>query len=300
MNKILLALTILGAGAGGFLTARQTTTQLQHEANVTRAAWLTQTQLVAGAHSDQATLMERVGELKQTLRRAPAAGENALWSALQTNRAGQLPPEVREHLLEELGFNWQSSEEFIMVSKETLRDIRMQTMHGGKLTEIAATVLALTPAERGQVEAAIQRVQTDFNDWALSHTERSEPKDDVLAQYTLPGDPAMSQSISNSFADGVFAALGRERGELIRDSARNWMLDTIGFPEKPTTVIVKRNLVGNEPRLKVQIHHGTAGTYWEDLSKRRLPAVFLPIFPNGWADVAKREGFEMPKESQEK
>src|SRR5213078_2668982 len=93
MNKILLALTILGAGAGGFLTARQSTRQLQHEANVTRESWLAQSQLVAGALGDQAGLIERVRELKQALRQTPAVPENALWSALQTNRADQLAPE---------------------------------------------------------------------------------------------------------------------------------------------------------------------------------------------------------------
>ena len=82
MNKILLALTLLGAGAGGFLTARQSTTQLKHEAQATREAWLAQTQLVALAQSDQAGLMERVRELKQALRQPPTAGESALWSAL--------------------------------------------------------------------------------------------------------------------------------------------------------------------------------------------------------------------------
>ena len=109
MNKILLALTILGAGAGGFLTTRQATTQLQHEANATREAWLAQTQLVAVAQSDQAGLIEHVRELKQALAQPPAVAESALWSALQTNRAGHLTPELRERLLEELGFNWQSS-----------------------------------------------------------------------------------------------------------------------------------------------------------------------------------------------
>src|SRR6266550_3708236 len=117
MNKFLLALTILGASAGGFLTARQSTIQLQHEAKATREAWLAQTQLVAVAQSDQAGLTERVRELKQALTQPQAAGGNALWSALQTNPA-QLPPELRERLLEELGFNWRSSEDFIVVSKE--------------------------------------------------------------------------------------------------------------------------------------------------------------------------------------
>ncbi len=303
MNKILLALTLLSAGAGGLLTARQATTQLQHDANVTREAWQAQTQLVAVAQSEQAGLIERVRELKQALRQTPAARENALWSALQTNRADQLPPELREHVLEELGFNWQSSAEFIVVSKEALLYIyeRMSGIRDGKLTDLASTVLAMTPGERGQVEAAMQRVQPEFKDWVLAHVERSEPKDDVVAHYTLPGDPAMS--ISNNFAAGVLIAVGRERAELILASARNWMISTIGIPqhpEKPTTIIVTRYLAGNEQRLKVQ-KWSSGNTSSGDLSRPpAFPAAFRPLFPNGWADVAEREGFEMPKESQKK
>jgi hypothetical protein len=290
MNKILLALTILGAGAGAgaFLSARQSTTQLQHEAKETREAWLVQTQLVPVAQSDQAGLSERVRELKQALTQPPAVGESALWSALQTNRAGHLTPELRDSLREELGFDWKSSPDFIVVSKDTVRDLQMVVIRDSKLTDIAVTVLALTPGERGQVEAAMQRVQTDFKEWALAHLERTEPKDDVVAQYTLPNDPTMS--VSNNFAIGVFDALGRERAELVLASARNWMID-IGISREPKTMIVKRYVAGNEQRL----NDGR-----DDLSECRFPPTFLPVFPNGWADVAKREGFELPEKSQEK
>jgi len=290
MNKILLALSILGAGAGGFLTARQSTTQLEHEANATREAWLAQTQLVAIAQSDQAALVEHIRELKQELTQPRAVAENSLWSALQTNRTGHLPPELRERLFEELGFNWQSSEDFIVVSKATVRDIQMYAIKHGRLTDIAATVLAMTPGERDQVEAAMQRVQTDFKDWVLAHVERTEPKDDVVAQYTLPNDPAMS--ISNNFATGVSNALGRERAELILASARNWMDDIGVLNKKPTTLMVKRYVAGNEQRLKVQNQRDS----WDLWQGVEFPEEFRPIFPNGWTDVAEREGFELPKD----
>jgi len=307
MIKILLALTILVAGAAGFFTVRQSTTQILHEAKATREAWMAQTQLGSLAQSDQASLIEHVRELKQALTQPQAVGENVLWSAVQTNSAGYLTPGLRERLLEELGFNWKSSDEFIVVSKEALREIQMKTIRDGKLTDNASTVLAITPGERGQVEAAMERVQTDYKDWALSHIERTEPRDDVVAQYTLPGDPALN--VSNNFATGVFAAVGRERAEMITASARNWMISTIGIsqhPENPTTIIVKRYLSGNEQRLKVQKTTQLGITNSLDLWQgpqwglAEFPAAFRPVFPNGWADVAKREGFEMPKESQEK
>ena len=221
MNKILLALTILSAGAGTFLFARQSTTQLQHSANATREAWLVQTQLVADAQKDQVSLTEHIRELKQVLAQPQAVRESAVWSALQTNGAAHLTPQLRDSLREEFGFNWQSSPDYIVVSKETVRDLQMVaiTPRDGKLTDVAASVLALTTAERGQVEVARQRVQADFKEWTLAHVERSEPKDDVVAQYAFPYDPAMAESISNNFVSGVIEAVGRERAELIRPSA---------------------------------------------------------------------------------
>jgi hypothetical protein len=303
MNKVLLALTILGAGGGAFLTARQSTTQLQREADDNRGAWLTQTQLVAVAQKDRAALSEHVRQLREVLAQAPTATENPLWSAFQTNRVGHLPPELRERLLEELGFNWQSSEEFIVVSKETIHDIWMRTIQDCKLTEIASTVLALTPAERSQVEAVMQRVQTDFNDWAQLHTERTEPKGDVVAQYTLLNDPALS--VSNNFAKGVFDAVGKQRAELILPDIPEFLF-VVGIRREPLTMIVKRSMAGNEQRLKVEIFEGTEqasryGGRWASVSSRgNFPPAFRPVFPNGWADVAEREGFELPEEPGEK
>ena len=65
-------------------------------------------------------------------------------------------------------------------------------------------------------------------------------------------------------------------------------------------MIVKRSLVGDEQRLEFELRYPsrTNGPY--SLSDHALPGEFLPIFPNGWADVAKREGFELPEESAEK
>jgi uncharacterized protein YlxW (UPF0749 family) len=100
MNKILLALAILGAGTAGALTARHSTIKLQGEASATRESWIVQTQALTDAQAERARLAERIRELKESLRRAEAAGNrNGLWSVLETNRIGHLAPDLREHLL---------------------------------------------------------------------------------------------------------------------------------------------------------------------------------------------------------
>jgi hypothetical protein len=188
-----------------------------------------------------------------------------------------------------------------VVSKQTVRDIGMKATLKGKLSDMIATVLALTSEERGQVETAMQRVRTEFNDWVVAQVQRREPKDEVLAHYTLPAGFGMSMSKSNNFAADLFNALGQERTEILLVSAQDWLFQVLELGEKPAELIVRRVLAGNEERLTVQ---------WQELSgnrapehdlwradSRRLasfPSAFRPIFPNGWADVAKREGFKLP------
>ena len=307
MNKILLAIIILGTAAAGYLTARQSTISLHAEANSAREAWLAQTQLVNLAQNEQAGLIEHVRQLKEALAQAPAVGENALLPLLQTNRIGHLPPELRERLFEELGFNWQSAADYIVVSKETIRDVMMQSVEGDKLTDIAVAVLAITPEERDQVEAAMLRVRTAFHEWGSSHMQRTEPKDEVVAQYTMPGaDLTMNMSISNNFTVAVSAALGRERAELIGPSAGVWLSSIYSWATKPMTMVVKRFLDGTEERLKFQtfLSFGTPQQTGDsnpiDFSQRPFPAALLLAFPNGWADVAKREGFQLPEQPQGK
>lgn len=298
MNRILLAVTILGAGTGGFLTARQSTTQLRHAANATKEAWLAQAQLLAAAQKEQADLHAQVREQKEALAQGPTPSANPLWSALQTNNVDHLSPELRERLLQELELNWRSAGDFIVVSKDALREAQMQAVDEGQLSEVAAVVLAMTPTERARVEAALKRSRTDFNHWALAHTQRIEPKEDVVAQYALERDAAMSLGLSNTFFTEVFAALGRQRTELLLPSVQSWMALSGFVGGDPMTMTIKRYLNEKEQRLKLLFSVGqpgqAGGSNWGDLPQCRFPPAFRPVFPNGWSDVAKREGFELP------
>ena len=121
-----------------------------------------------------------------------------------------------------------------------------------------------------------------------------------LAKYTLPFDPQFSQSLSNEFAGGVIAALGAERGELMLDYASSWMLD-LGIRGRAATILtIKRPSAGQE-RLPFELRTPDGGTMYTDVSPYQpFPEAFRPVFPGGWSDLAKRDGFELPKEFQRK
>ena len=307
MNKILLAMALLTAGAGAFHSARQNSTQLQQRVQTANESWQIHTQQLALAQSEQAALTERIRELKQTLAQSRPVAGSALWSALQTNRADRLPRELRQQTLAELGFDWRTSPDFVVVSKQTVRDVEMLSVRDGQLTEAAAGVLALTPGERTQVAAACERVKTDLTAWLVAHLERKEPSGEVLAHYTLPKDPELSKAITDASTTALTAAIGRERTELILPWARDWMY-SIGVFDRdnnPAMMKVKRKVTGDEVRLSTETSYddGNSGTTSDGLYKSSnvpYPRNFHFIFLNGWADVAKREGFELPPPPEKK
>ena len=112
-------------------------------------------------------------------------------------------------------------------------------------------VLALTPQERSQVEAAMEHVRTNYKDWVISHTERGEPGDNVLAQYTVQGFPATMTTIATNFFTELSGAIGKQRTDLIMPYAGNW-IEWFGMSDKPMTMIIKRFSEGNKQELKVQ------------------------------------------------
>lgn len=301
MKKLLLALTILSAGAGAFQLGRLSTGHLQEEAGTLCQSWMDETQRLATAQAEGVGLTERVGELKRTLAATRPARENGLWSALQTNRADRLPEDLQERLREEFSFSWPSFQDYILVSKPTVSNLRLRVLQpSGKLNDVAATTLTITPEERGPLEAAIEQAKTDFKDWVLAHAQRAEPAGDVVASYSLPGDSTMAGNIRTNFFTAASGAIGRERVDLIRDTAGTWMQE-MGVSARSTKLTIRREMVGNEPRLKVELReNGRNSSAYLPLSGRDFPKALQPLFPNRWASLAEREGFELPKKAPKK
>jgi len=319
MKKVWLALTILSAGAAAFHATRQATNWLQQEAATLSQSFIVETQQMVTAQTTQADLTARARESKHSLARSRPVAEDVLWTELQTNRADRLSPALLERLRDELGFSWGTSKDYILVSKKTFRDLKIPVLQpDGKFNEAAVVTLAITPEERGQLEAAMEKVKTDFKNWVLANVKREEPADDVLARYDIPADSTNSGNIRTNFFAAIAEAVGNERKELIHETAVMW-LDEIGLVGRSTKLTIKRQMVGDEARLIAETRErgadrtyyfpanndepgkplpkrsaGKSSGFYFPVRERDFPKTLRLIFPNGWADVAERESFELP------
>lgn len=297
MKRLFLAVMLLTAGTSVFCALLGSTRQFRQQSATGREAWIAETQSVAQARIELSTRTERLRELRGSLSAQPRI-ENAsdLTAMLATNRLSLLPPELRERLLEELGFNWNSTDDFLVVSKDTLRSVGMEAFHGDKMSQVAASVLALTDQERTAVETASQRAVAERQNWLLEHAQRLEPTVDVVANYIIPVDPAFSQTASNSFAGVVLAALGADRAGLLLDYARSWMGRVGMVGEHSRELQVRREASVSELRYTWSLHYSGRISSSQGLTPYHFPEAFRPLFPNGWPEMAAREGFELPKE----
>lgn len=299
MKRSILAFVILAAGTGAFCGLQTSTGRLLREARANQAACQTQIQLLANTRTEGKTLNDRVEKSEHEL---DAVRQVALpLSAAKPFVPGpgeRLSPSQSEDLLAELGFDWSTVSNYVIVSKATLNHIRLSGMNGQKLSDAACKVLAITPQERGAIDAMTQQLGADYKAWAEAHVQRTEPSGDLVAQYRLPVDPEFSQSQSKTFMSGILATLGDERGRLLMNYSRSWMvdlgMDSYGVPPSPTTMTVRRHGTGDDLTLTLEVKQAGGGMQTVVSPWQPFPAAFRPLFPGGWQELARREGFELP------
>lgn len=306
MKRGLLAFLILAMGTTVFCAFHSANSGLRGELAAKKVAWQTQTRQLAQLLFEKQQVLERVSETRQQLAAQPPipAHQQIDGKILTGDSLGNLSAAEREQLLAELEFNWNTTGDYLIVSKKSLAGISLAAIKGTTLTDAARAVLAITPEERAAVETMTQRLMADYTVWAEAHVQRAEPSGDVVAKYTLAADEAFSQSQSNRFVSEVIAALGPERGELLRRYSYQWMselgMNNTTLSKRETTMIVKRYNAGDESRLGFELQHAGGGMSTDVSPWQPFPEAFRSIFPNGWTDLAKREGFELPKSFQKK
>ena len=297
MKRVLLTAAIVAIAAALFCAFRSSAARFKAEMSANRDALVAERASLAQAQEKDNELITRVRELQREFAAQPhkRSSEMAWANLIETNDLRHLPPDVRERLLAELGFNWNTSGNYVVVSKDSLRNLGVPAVDADRLTDAVCGVLAVTPQERAGIESLTTRLAGELKDWVIAHAQRLEPQGDVLAKYSVPADSEFSQSLSNRFAGRVIGALGSERGELMLDYASSWMLDMHMQGDRPTILTVRRPQAGAD-YLPFVLERDGGGMGSAVTPANELPYIFRSIFPGGWADLAQREGFELPKE----
>jgi hypothetical protein len=319
MKRAFLAILILGTGTTVFCAFHNAVGKIQRESALHEAAWQTQTQQLAELHFEQQDLVDLLGETKQLLAgqlpvpALTALEEKVISGAVLTN----LSATESEELLAELGFNWNTTGDYIMVSKKSLDGISFDGMKGVKLTTAAIGTLAITPDEQAAIETMTRQLGATRAVWAREHVRRTEPSGDVLAQYTLPADAEFSQGQMAMFTNCIFGVLGSQRGQWLQEHSLQWMMDSglVTGPDlskvpaefqailplsdhlnQPTVLTLHRYQAGNDWGINYDLQQAGNGMSTTVNPWQPFPAPFLAIFTGGWKELAAREGFELPKE----
>jgi hypothetical protein len=299
MKRVLLALGILMLGTCVFCSLRHETIQFCQAVAAAQEAWMAQTQRLAQAQIHLANIKERVQGLQADIKSGGGVGNPVPSSPLSALIGKKnLSSEESEQLLAELGFNWNSAGEYLVISKKSLGSIYMESMDGFQLADSACKILAITPGERGLIEAETRQIGADYTAWALDHLQRSEPSGDIVAKYTLPEDPELSQSMSNRFVNTLFSSLGSERAAELLDHSYSWMSDVGMLGGNSSTMTIKSTRMGDDVSLMLELQSKGGNMSCGIAPQQPFPRAFQTIFPNGWRDLAEHEVFVLPKQFQ--
>jgi len=301
MKKILLALIILSAGALVFARWNLLANQDQTAAAHSRAECGRLTRQVHELAAKAIDLRARVEANKLLLAETPVPpvnGQDAA-SALSGDPAHDSRQVAPADLRRRFGIGWNSSADYILLSKAALKRIYLQGIdQKGSVTPTACAVLGLTATERAAIEAALKRAEAEHAAWVATALQRVEPAGDVLADYRLPANPKLAKQMEDEGTSLLTETLGPERAKLVQEYAGAWREGHATLGEKGVRFTVRRRTEGTQPVLwfQQQDQDGNSSSY--DIRPGGCPDLLRSLFPGGWRDLAQREGFELPADFQ--
>ncbi|HEV2694421.1 MAG TPA: hypothetical protein VG347_16125 [Verrucomicrobiae bacterium] len=318
-----LAICILTLGVAVFCAVHISVAEARQELAVQNAAWQAQTQQLAQLTLVKQQVLERIDDNKRSLAALPPLPvlQQLEQKVLSGDSLKNLSAAESEQLLAELGFNWNTTGDYLIISKKSLDGISYYAMRGAKLSKAARETLAITATEQGAIESMTGQLIRNRTDWAKANVQRNEPSGDVVADYSLPVDLAYSKSQFNVYTNEIVNTLGEQRAQWLKDHSEDWMqsaglfaapdmsrlpkevfasLPADAYAPAPMTMKLERYQSGDQWRLNVTttINGGTMTTSVSP--GQPFPEAFRGIFPGGWQDLAAQEGFELPAEFNKK
>lgn len=298
MKQLFLASLITAGATTSFIAIHTQSACLQEMTAERREQLHTQTVRLEKMRTERDELQQQVADARQNANTPEAKiGTDDLAEEFAKTGLKNPSPAQADRLRAELGFNWNSLPDYVIVSKKSLPKLSLTAIRDGKLTDAARAALVITPDEQAAIDAGLLNVDNEYNAWALAHTKREDPSGDVVAKYVLPADPHSSNTLQSLSAVVRSALNSDERDQLFFHYSWQWgdahqltVPALEGWPCQ-TTMVVQRS--GNSLMLNMKQPNSSISR--SITPSQPFPEAFLPLFPGGWQDLAQREGFELPK-----
>jgi hypothetical protein len=297
MNKFLLASSAVLLAVIGVSALRRDTRLTRSTTFNEEGQWQARTNALAESQAIAEVLRAEVLDKKNRVKQAnghPEISPELLGLLEGDSSRGHLA--AWAELRRQLGIGWDASPDYVLVSKAALKELQYQRLVSAKrVSDIASDLLGLTRVEQSGMAAIIQRVR----DGQARQVQRAEPSGDVVAQYTdLPMDPRVAMSLSNSFAGEITGVVGQERTDMLLPGAWRELRNDLA-PSEAQTMTIRRTITDGQPDLTCEVRYGSH-VYLSHVRYGNYPSSwFLSTFPGGWADLAKRENFELPAKFQQ-
>lgn len=293
MKRVLFSLLSICVGALGAGAWHQANRSTQAATFLKDQQWQAATGQLVAAQSALAMIRGEVQEKKHRMKEAtphPSISPELL--ALVEGTLTNGSPSAWAQLRQQLGIGWNSSTEYVLVSKRILKGLAYSRLSANpEITTTACDLLAISSTER----AALNSVLRANLEQSLRVTV-SQPGGDIVAQYTVqPPDPRSEMSVSNNVLSGLIGALGSERTSLILPGIWREFRSHLGPPEAET-VTVRRSMLDGQPDLVWEASRGNNVVSTAPVRYAHYPQWFLEVFPGGWQTLADRAGFELPSQ----
>jgi hypothetical protein len=258
---------------------------------------------IAQQEADQAALRRIISAQKaqRALTDVEPRFSPALLSWLLASNHANIPDKLIPELRTSLDLPIDASSDFVLVSKPSLRVLRPSAPgRNDKLPDSLSGLLSLSVEQRQQVEAALSSARHEFADWAKQNLQREGPQGDTLVRYTIPQAEGGSDSITNRLMANLSEVLGPERTEQFYRLADSWFEIENGYLGGVTNTLSVLRRTGRDGQPALFYHltrageHSSMGEGPGPIRSQFFPPAWRNVFPEGWAEVAQREGFELP------
>lgn len=295
MNKLILLILAVGAGTTGYAVWSQATRQSRANIQALARQQQVATNDLARAQDTLAALRAEIqgkqDQLGVASRHANISPE--MMAILNgDNKPGQLKGWA--DLRQELGIGWDASADYVLVSKQAIKDVSFNRLYyGGKLSGDSVELLNLTSDEQAAVKAVLNQARA--GQWL--NVKNTTPVGDsaIAAQLTLaPPDPGFQASESNAFTAGITAAIGPERAGLFLPGAWQEFLSDLS-PQQTEVMTLRWVQNGVQPDLICEVSGGQNVASTSPVRNGLYPAFpMLKLFPGGWPEMAQSMNFQLP------